>query len=411
LRSVITYAYHNVSYYWNLFNRCGINPEDIRTAKDLSALPITSSQDYRIRPLKETLSRLVKPNRTVCRATSGSSGRPFLIRRTFSEDHLLNLFRTRTMQQFGVRIRDKIAHIRLVSASHQRENFLGTVRQSLGIYRDFPVNSLQPSTAIWKELSVLRPDVIKGYPAVLTYIARYREKQDPSNLDLRFIVAGGGALPPYRRKQIEQGFGRKVYDLYGSHEFNLLAWECRQSGQYHVCDDNVILEILRDGRPARIGESGEVVVTGLHSYSMPFIRYSLGDIASRGPEICSCGQPFSTLLAVQGRMDDYFMLPDGQLIHPDRLVVPIMENEGSWFDRYQLIQERKDLIILNIQPFHPPRNAQLAHVEHLAKGILPAGVEFRVNIVESLSTEAGGKFRFCKSLVNSEADAANREIL
>jgi phenylacetate-CoA ligase len=411
LRSVIAYAYENVPYYRSLFNRCGIKPEDIRTAKDLSAIPITSSQDYRIRPLKETLSRLVKPERTLCRATSGSSGRPFLIRRTFLEDHLLNFFRIRTLQQFGVQIRDKIAHIRLVSASHQRQNLLGGVRQSLGIYRDFPVNSLQSAARIWKELAELRPDVIKGYPAVLTHISSYREKQDASNLDLRFIVAGGEALPAYRRKQIEQGFGRKVYDLYGSHEFNLLAWECRQNGQYHICDDNVIFEILHNGRPARVGEHGEVVVTGLHSYSMPFIRYRLGDIATRGPEICSCGQPFSTLLDVQGRMHDYFKLPDGQLMHPDRLVVPIMENESSWFDRYQLLQEREDLIILNIQPFRPPQKAQVAHVEQLARNILPGGVEFRVNLVESLSAEAGGKFRFCKSLVHSEVDAVNREFM
>jgi len=404
MRSVIAYAYDNVAYYRKLFDRCRIKPQDIRSIRDLSIIPVTSSQDYRIRPLKETLSLKIKPAKTVCRATSGSSGRPFIIRRTFIEDHLLNFFRIRAVQQFGVRILDKLAHIRLISRSHRRENFPGRMRQALGIYRDYPIDSLQSAQKTIHELAALQPDVIKGYPSVLTHIALYKAEQGISNINSKFIISGGEALPPFRRHKIEQGFGRKVFDIYGSHEFNLLAWECPAGGRYHICDDNVILEILRNGRPAAVGERGEVVATGLHSYAMPFIRYRLGDIATRGPETCSCGQPFSTLWAIKGRMHDYFRLPGGRLIHPDELIVPIMENDSSWFDRYRLLQEREDLVVLTIQPFYPPRKDQLARVKQLAKNILPADIEFRIHVVEHLSLEAGGKFRFCKSLVNSNCD-------
>ena len=76
LRSIITHAYHTVDYYRQLFDTAGIEPQDIRTIEDLSKVPITSSQAYRIRPDTETLSKKADVDRMVCRATSGSSGRP-----------------------------------------------------------------------------------------------------------------------------------------------------------------------------------------------------------------------------------------------------------------------------------------------------------------------------------------------
>lgn len=405
LRSVISFAYNNVAYYRHLFDQFGIKPKHIQTIEDLSIIPITSSQDYRVRGIKETLASKVKPQRTVCRATSGSSGRPFIIRRTFSEEHLVNCFRIRARQQFGVRFSDKIAHIRLVSSSHHRETFPGNLRQALSIYRSYSIDCLQTPRDIIHDLATLNPDIIMGYPAVLTHIAPIIADKNIPGINPRFLVTGGESLVPFRRKQIEDGFGKKVYDIYGSHEFNILAWECLDSGQYHICDDNVILEILRDGRPVAVGERGEVVATGLQSYTMPFIRYRLGDIATRGPDTCSCGQPFSTLKAIQGRMHDYFKLPGGRLIHPDEIVVPIMEAESSWFDMYQLLQKREDLIVLKIQPFHKPSEDQLKHVEQLAKGKLSGlGVEFQIELSENMSFEASGKFRFCKSLVNSHCE-------
>ncbi len=81
-----------------------------------------------------------------------------------------------------------------------------------------------------------------------------------------------------------------------------MAWECRHSGDLHTCDDGVLVEVLRDGRPAEPGERGEVVVTNLHAYAMPFIRYRIGDLATRGAP-CGCGAPFSTIGEITGTDD------------------------------------------------------------------------------------------------------------
>jgi len=212
MRAVIAHAYENIEYYRKLFDRCRIKPRDIRSIQDLSVIPVTSTQDYRIRPLNETLSPNISPAKTVRRATSGSSGRPFIIRRTTIEDHLLNFFRIRALQQYGVRIVDKLAHIRLISGSHQRENRARRIRQALGIYRNYPIDSMQAAQKTIGELATLQPDVIGGYPSVLAHIALYQAEQNHSNNKYRFILSGGESLPPFRRRTIEQGFGTKVFD-------------------------------------------------------------------------------------------------------------------------------------------------------------------------------------------------------
>jgi phenylacetate-CoA ligase len=406
LKSVVRHAYESVPYYHSLFVSAGLKPEDIQTPADLHAIPITSSRDFRALSLSQTVSKAAKPEWLVRRATSGSSGTPFVIRRTAAEDHLLNQFRLRAFRSFGLKLTDRLAHVRLVSSSHKRESLAGHVRQKLGLYREYPVDCLQPAPAITRQLADLDPDVVKGYPSVLTHVSSHLLQSPEPNFRPRFIIAGGETLTDFRRSQIQRGFSRPVFDIYGSHEFNLLAWQCSCTGDYHICEDNVILEVLKDGRPASPGERGEVVATGLHSYSMPFIRYRMGDIVMQGAHSCPCGAPFATLRAIEGRMHDYFRMPDGTFIHPDKIVVPIMEAEASWFDRYCLLQVHTNEIILYIQPSRKPAPEQLAHIKTIARNQLPAEVRFDVELVDKLEPEAGGKFRFCRSLVESHLDVA-----
>ena len=60
-------------------------------------------------------------------------------------------------------------------------------------------------------------------------------------------------------------------------------------------DESYIVELLADGRPARPGEIGEVVITDLNNFSVPLIRYRIGDLAVAvdGSEPCACGRHLS----------------------------------------------------------------------------------------------------------------------
>jgi phenylacetate-coenzyme A ligase PaaK-like adenylate-forming protein len=62
---------------------------------------------------------------------------------------------------------------------------------------------------------------------------------------LRFVVTGGGMLNAFMRKRIREGFGTDVYDTYVSEEMSVIAWECRETGLYHVREDSRAFPISR----------------------------------------------------------------------------------------------------------------------------------------------------------------------
>ena len=157
-----------------------------------------------------------------------------------------------------------------------------------------------------------------------------------------------------------------------------MAWECRHSGDLHTCDDGVLVEVLRDGQPVEPGERGEVVVTNLHAYAMPFIRYRIGDLATRGAP-CACGAPFSTIGEIQGRMIDYFPLPDGRLLHPYEIVSRLVWGPAEWLRQYQLVQERRDRVVLYAVVAEPASGERLEEVERTVRPLLGHGVEFVID--------------------------------
>ena len=130
----------------------------------------------------------------------------------------------------------------------------------------------------------------------------------------RTVFSTADVLDQNSRQLIESAFDVRVTDLYGAYEFGHIAWECPQHAGYHVNTESVVLELLKDGRPASPGEAGEVVATSLNSYAMPFLRYRLGDLCSPSHRPCPCGRGLPLLELVQGRSNDAIRLPDGRVV-------------------------------------------------------------------------------------------------
>jgi phenylacetate-CoA ligase len=159
--------------------------------------------------------------------------------------------------------------------------------------------------------------------------------------------------------------------------------------------------VLKDGRPVEPGEAGEVVATRLHASAMPFIRYRLGDLVTRGPGPCPCGAPFSTILTIQGRMVDYFRMPDGRFLHPYDLVIVIHQQGARWVGQFQLTQETRERAVLRVTPLVPPAPDEVALLEGVARAKLGAGVDFQLLLVPGIPVEINGKFRLSRSFVQS----------
>lgn len=402
LRRLVVHAYQNVPYYRKLFDRHRLHPRHIRGTVDLDLIPITSKQEMRERPATELLDRAVSQATLFRVCTSGSTGEPFMVQRTGLEQSFNALLRHRAYRSFGLRLTDQIATIgRGLNPDPKDKKVAGRLLRAVGVHPRLMLDGMRPPEELVQQLETFRPDMLVALPGVLCLTADYLLSTGRNDIRPRILAVGGEVLTPLMRRRLTEAFGVKPAQTYGSHEFPLMGWECRVSGEFHTCDDGVIFEVRRDGRAAEPGEDGEVVVTNLHSYSMPFLRYRLADVVTRGGEPCTCGQPFSTIRSIQGRMIDYFLLPDGRRLHPYRILQQLIAGGDAWIRQYQLLQDRPDRIVMQVVPNRAPTPELQDRISTAVAPLLGRGIEFQVRVVEKIPLDAGGKYRHSRSLMAS----------
>ncbi len=403
LRSVLRHAYERVPYYRSLFDGAGIRPEDIASPADLRHVPITTRDTLQQLGAEEIVARGVDPSRLLASSSSGSSGRPITIRRTWAEARLLATIRVRAFRDFGLRSRDTVVGVRTPSVTkHADLGLASRVLATLRRDRWQVVDSGLPAEAIVDRVAALGADVLNGYPGQLALLTTEVDPARLRALGLRFVTAGGEVLYPSQRDQIADAFGVPLYETYASTEFDVLGAQCphakSQDGEriLHVMDDGVLLDL--EGEEAD-DPSGEVVGTCLHSYAMPLIRYAQGDVALRGGA-CGCGRAWSTLRTVQGRMLDFFVTPDGAWIHPYEIFVPIRER-CPWIRRFQAIQRTASDVTLRVEAARPPTPEEVATARAVFAERFSPRSELTVELVTRF--DAGpGKFQQYRSLVRSQ---------
>ncbi len=411
LRRLVCHAYEAVPFYRRLFDRHRLHPRHIRGVVDLELIPTTDKAMMRRAGTAALLARGHDAGSLLTVRTSGSSGEPFTIHRSWLEDKLQYLLRLRTYGAFGVRHRDRIVAVGVGGRPDSGDGqMIGRSLRALGFHSRQLVDGLQEPARVAVQLRESRPDVVVGLPGMLDRLTAPELADVIAGVRPRLVVIGGEVATPAMRLRIREAFGAPLYETYGSHECPLIAWECRHSGDLHTCDDGVLVEVVQGDRAAEPGERGEVVVTNLHAYAMPFLRYRIGDLATRAPA-CACGSPFATLGAVQGRMIDYFPLPDGRLLHPYEIVTRLVWGAQGWIRQYQLVQERRDLVVLYVVAETPPSEPQVAELTRAVRPVLGDQVRFEVRPVARIPFEATGKLRPSRSLVRSEYDQAGPEPL
>jgi phenylacetate-CoA ligase len=314
LRVLLNHARHNVPYYrdrWPVVTSS--SHQDPRS--QLADLPLITKNDLQ-KHSGELLARH-RFGRTTRKTTGGSTGEPVTIvksrRATAHERAAMWL----GYGWYGVRIGDRSARFWGVPFSSR-----GRAAAAAG---DWGMNRIRLSAFAFDDVALYRywdrcrqfkPDYFHGYVSMLEAFAAYLETRgiDGTALGLKAIIATSEPLTRPQRERLERTFGAPVRSEYGCGEVGPIAYECGH-GSMHLLVDNVLVEFLKpDGSHAGTGESGEIVVTDLHNYSMPLVRYRLGDIGTPG-DSCDCGRGYPVLGALLGRSYDFVQTPDGIRYH------------------------------------------------------------------------------------------------
>jgi len=248
-----------------------------------------------------------------------------------------------------------------------------------------------------KIINSYKPDLIRAYAGSLYEICKFVEKKGMAIHEPKVIVSSAEKLRRQMREKIENVFGTKVFDFYGSREVNGIAGECN-AGLLHIFMFNNYVEVLNEHNcPVREGEMGKIIVTTLHNYSMPLIRFEIGDTAILGPKRCKCGNPLPTLKDVTGRITDHFIREDKTIIHGEYFTHLFYLKD--WVKAFHIIQEdyRKIRILVTLQG--DVNETEKREIEKKIKLVMGKDCKIIWEFVEEIPPTQSGKHIYTKSLL------------
>jgi len=189
------------------------------------------------------------------------------------------------------------------------------------------------------KLREFEPVLIDGYAESFNFLAHYIKQQGLEGVRPKGIISSAQALPVQSRKAIETAFGCGVFDKYGSREFSGIAYESDGHAGHLVVAENYIVEILKDGRPAKPGELGEVVITDLNNRCMPLIRYRVGDLAVAidRSKASPCGRGLPRIGDIEGRAQAIIIGANGNYL-PGTFFMHYFKDFDYVVRQFQIIQ-------------------------------------------------------------------------
>lgn len=395
LRRMIKHAYENVLYYRRLFESVGVRPEDIKTVEDLQKIPITTKEQLQKLEPKEIIAKGVNPNRCRKLTTSGSTGIPLLIFLRNKDFEFYNLVWARTSMECGQRLFDRFVYLKAIPPPRPRFWF-----EHLGVWKRHIVSYRYKLDKQIELLRHIRPRVIKSYSLKLFELARYIKKKGVKDVRLRSVLTMGCTLDHKSREMIESAFRTEVFDCYGSFELGCIAWECSEHKGYHINCDSLVLELIKDGRAASPGEIGKIVCTSLHSFAMPFIRYEIGDVGIGSDKKCPCGRGLPLLKSIEGRTDDLFVSPSGELYTTPGFIVYFKSISG--ISQFRIIQESLECITVQIKPDKNFSEEIAKQIKETLQKLTGGNLNIKVEVVDTIPPDPSGKLRSIISNVHKE---------
>jgi phenylacetate-CoA ligase len=417
LEALLRHAYEQTDYYHEVLGECGVVRDGKVDLGQFERLPVLTKAIMREQGPRLRARQLPPGRRVYENKTGGSTGEP-----------------TRYWQDsyyWDINVATKLHHFEVLGKQLGEPEF-----KLWGSDRDLVVE-----TALWQrrlqnwlyhrhimtcavltepqieaiiaEIDRFRPKSIWGYIDGLYTVAQYVNRTGRKPHPPRAVLGGGGTLLPPMAAAIRQAFGAPPANLYGSREMGDVACECPAGEGLHISLNSHKVEVTDAAGRSVVEEDGDLVLTSVHNYAMPFIRYHIGDRGRLTHRVCSCGRGFPLLENVSGRAMESFVRADGAIVSPIYMITAVGGlTEPDLIERVQFVQEGRRQVVVRFVP--TPRaevRAIEAHLERLRQrlqGIIGGDCAVRFERVADIPPTASGKYLYTVSKVTPEAPSLER---
>ena len=343
LKHLLRFAWDRSPFYRSKWEGLGVKPEDVQSLEDFNRFPVLTKEDF-IQDQTENppfgTAVTSSPNTHVrFWQTSGSTGKPK--RWTDTKEDLENeIFRfCRFLHANGIGPGWR-AFYAFPFPPFNGFWLLYSSTDALGC-QNVPKGSLP--TSLWLELIQSLAGTAPSFVATTpTFAIRQHEIAQEINLNLHdlkidsLLLSGEpGATVPATKKMIEEAWGAKTVDFFGSTENGIMGFSCAEQVQLerpsdHLFIDSHLFELVdpESKEPVEPGEPGALCVTSLTKFGFPTIRYFLGDwVWIEEEHECPCGRTLPLVKGgVHARADDMIIIK-GENIYPSLIEECVRSNK------------------------------------------------------------------------------------
>ncbi|NQU71844.1 MAG: phenylacetate--CoA ligase family protein, partial [Rhodospirillales bacterium] len=236
------------------------------------------------------------------------------------------------------------------------------------------------------------PEYLLSYPSNLLALGEYFENSNLTLPALRQVCTVSELVSDRLRDTMRRVWNVPVKDLYSCEEAGCLAHQCPDHDHYHVQSENIYLEIVdENGAPCPAGETGRVLITTLHNFATPLIRYEVGDYAEWGPQ-CPCGRGLPVITRIHGRRRNRLALPNGNSEFPYLGEYADYRQITTAIRQFQFIQHSVEEVEMKLVVAEPLTPEQETKIKDLI--VRSLGHPFRISISyhDDIPKSASGKF-------------------
>ncbi len=275
------------------------------------------------------------------------------------------------------------------------DNFdeIATVRSPF--IRSERLDAAFPISQLVARLNALQPDVLVAYASMIRALAG-EQLDGRLRIAPRAVNSSSEVLTAQAREMATRAWRISPFNVYAATETGGIAAECAQHRGMHLFEDLVVTEVVDDAyRPVPPGQPGDrLLVTVLSSRTIPLIRYEMTDRVTLATEPCPDGLPLRLLTAIEGRTDDFLVLPAATggtvRVHP-----VVFHRELDLLDAagWQVRQAESAITVLVAAPgdgFDQTATEQALRAALATAGAQPT-IRVSISVVDTIPAGAAGK--------------------
>ncbi len=391
MRLLIAHATSNVPHYRAHLARTGVATPDGINAETFLRWPVLDKREIQAGARNFEASSVPAGHgewRLI--STSGSSSEPLRAATTDAAIFVQHALVMRSQLWYRFDFRGKHAFLSMFG---QHGSFPNWGPPANAVFRTGPSVQVQATDDFSAQLDWIcreKPAYLKGHAFNIRAVLEESRLSGNVPQGIKAIITYGEMLPYGTHELARSLWNAPLYDVYSASEVGSIAFQCPDHVGLHLQSEHVYVEILRDdGSPCVPGESGRVIVTDLHNFAMPLIRYELGDHARlAGP--CPCGRGLPVLQEILGRSGQIAVDPTGR-----RFLGHL--NLGFWttvapITQKQVVQHTPSSLEVRYVAQRPLSLDEQAEITRHIRAAMRYDYEVAFTQVARIGRNAGGKF-------------------